>query len=350
MEVNKGDLIKALRAVLPGVSSGNVLLTGADSFVFRGGTVQSYNDHLAVTYPFDIGIDADELVSVKAAEMVQVVERMSGQELELSLKGPKLFVTDGKTSLSMKRKEDIDVPRLLEALALEDLDWDELPGDLVGALELCLPSVSRDHVHGALVGINIRGQNVMSSDNFRITWVRLAESMPEFTLPGSAVADLLKIGELERYAVTGSWAHFLTVEGAVFSSKLIASEYPYDGLMGLFPDKSDQVYVLPKGLENTIKRVSPLAYQRESGDDFINLRAVGDNKLAVTGEREDAGSAVEEVDLGEGGWPEGVEINIQPNYLLDILKKTREFSVVGGLVHFEADNFKHVIATIAVEE
>ena len=337
--MNKIELLVALRAVAPGVAKGEALLIGADSVIFHGGVVQAYNDHLSITYPLDVGVEA----AVKAVEMIKVLEKMSGLDVKLEIKESSLEITDGVTTLSMRLIES-STPDLLSALALGDLEWQPIPADFTRALVLCLPSISRDIVHGAMTGIRVEGRDVLSSDNFRVTWVEMAEPMAPFTIPGVAVVDLLKLEGLEAYAATDSWVHFMSKDGAVFSSRLIASKFPTEAAKKMFPEVAEDSYRLPEGLGVTLGRVGILAYTQDDGMDYITLSA-DKGSLLIKGERQ-YGSIKERIKLKDGEWPDGVEVNIQPGYLLDIMAKTRAFQMTGNLVYFHGEGFKHIIATI----
>jgi len=193
--MNRTDLITALKTVIPGVAKGDVLFTGADSFVFRNGLIQSYNDDISVTYPLDTGING----AVKALELFKVLDKMSGSEVDLTISDNSLLVTDGVTELSMQLIE-YDIEDLLNDLSINELDWKNLPG--------------------GLTGIHCHGSDVVSSDNFRAMLVTLDGDLGEtFTLPSGAVRELLKLDDLEQYAVTESWGHFMSSGGAVFSTR-----------------------------------------------------------------------------------------------------------------------------------
>jgi len=344
--MNRNDLLRALKAVIPGVSKGEALLIGADSFIFRRGLIQSYNDVLSVTFPLDVGIEA----TVKAAELVKVLEKMSGADIKLEVNDKSLEISDGVTTLSMRLIE-AGTMALLESLALEDLEWLPLPKDFVKALTLCLPSVSRNVVHGALTGIRIENDCLLSTDNFRATWVELETPMSPsgfpfsgITLPGDAAIDLLKLQNLEQFSFTDAWAHFLSSEGAVFSSRLIASDFPAEPLKQMFPEPGHGSYQLPDGLEKTLERVRVLAYTQDDGSDYVTMSEDKGN-LKIKGERQ-FGSIKEKIKLKAGEWPDGVIINIQPGHLLDIMSKTRDFQMVDKLAYFHGPRFKHIISTI----
>lgn len=344
--MNRQDLLKALKAAMPGISKGEALLAGADSFIFGDGLIRSYNDRLSITYPFDTRVSG----AVKGQELVKVIDKMAGLDVTLSETDSTVEVSDGVTSLSM-RKIECATTQMIEALELESLNWSALPGGFVKAVSLCLPSISRNAAHGALMGIRVDSTDVMSSDNFRATWFVMDGDMEPFTIPGPSASDLLKLGALEQYAVSKAWVHFMSADGAVFSSRLLASEFPLEPLKRMFPDEGGEQYVLPEGLGKAIERAGVLASQQDGGFDYISLKP-GDKKnsgyLMVTSSRQ-YGSIVEKVKLQDGGWPDG-SININPDHITAVMARTGKFRVVGNLACFDGEGFRHIISLIATEQ
>lgn len=325
---------------MPGVAKGEATLTGADSFVFKENVIQSYNDHLSVTFPFETGV----IGSIKAIETFRVLEKMGGDEVKIERKQNSIKFTDGKTNLSMQLIME-ETRGLIEAMMLEELDWKPLPENFPLAARLCLQSISRHVTMGPMVGIRVEGEEVISSDNYRATLFKLAEPMDSFTIPGVSVVDLLKLEKLEQYAATEAWVHFMNSEGAVFSSRLIWTEYPYESLKEMFPEEVEEdTYCLPKGLEKALERVGVVSCHHDDGLDFVVLSGK-EGTLSIRGARQ-FGECIEEIEIQEREWPEGLEINVQSGHLLDILSKTRVFQMVRKLLYFHGEGFKHIIATV----
>jgi hypothetical protein len=157
------------------------------------------------------------------------------------------------------------------------------------------------------------------------------------TLLGNAATDLLKLQDLEQFSFSDAWAHFLSSEGAVFSSRLIASDFPVEPLKQMFPEPGHGSYRLPDGLEKTLERVRVLAYTQDDGSDYVTMSEDKGN-LKIKGERQ-FGSIKEKIKLKVNEWPEGVIINIQPGHLLDIMSKTRNFQMVDKLAYFHGPGF-----------
>jgi len=338
--MKRDELIKVLKTVMPGVSKGDALLQGADAFVFTPGLVQTYNDHLSVSHPANIDVTA----SVKAVEMVRVLEKMAGLDVQMKVEDNQLMVTDGNTNLAMKLME-VQTPSLIEALDLEGLEWNPIPKDFLPAIDLCLSSVSNNPAHGVLNGIKVDGTDLLASDNYRVAWSVIGEPMREFIIPGLATAALLKIPDLESYAVS-TWVHFMNKEGAVFSSRLLGGDFPSDTMKGLFPANEDSVeYELPEALKPALERAAIMTSSQDGVMEYVTLSRKGDN-LLVQGERQ-FGSVLDKVPAGEAGFPVDTQININPKFLLDIMGMTRKFRMSGSLLIFGGEGFLYLSSTIS---
>ena len=84
------ELLDALRKVMPGIGEKNILLEGADSFMFDGGWLKTYNDSISVSYPFNSGIKC----LVKAQELFKLLNLLETDEVKI------LILSDGKFQLS----------------------------------------------------------------------------------------------------------------------------------------------------------------------------------------------------------------------------------------------------------
>jgi DNA polymerase III sliding clamp (beta) subunit (PCNA family) len=342
--VDRAELIKALQMVIPGTAKGEALLSGTDTLVFSPDLIQTYNSHLSVSYPINVGVEG----AVKAAELTKIVSKMSGSTLNLKSTEQNLTISDDNTDLEMALV-DSPVGNLAAALDLESLDWDEykLHKEFIQGITLCLFSVSKNHQsHGTLTGVRVDGNDILSTDNFRASFFRLENPMPAFTIPGGSVTELLKIPNLDQFAISTAWAHFQNQDGVIFSAKIFATEYPSEAVKNLFPQEAPEVsYSVPKGLDKALEQAAILSYSSESGGNYVSIyRERG--KLVCKGEKE-FGSIKTRIPVTPEEWPEGIAIDINPQFLKDIMTKSRKFYVTdSGLVVFGGDNFYHLMTSI----
>ena len=161
-------------------------------------------------------------------------------------------------------------------------------------------------------------------------------------IPVSSIMEVLKL-EPSHYCIDSSWAHFYNEKkGVIVSARLVIGEYPIDDLKELFKkEKEAKEYVFPETLVKSLNRVSILSY-KDGG--YISLTYNDkDGKLLVKGEREFA-SIQDSIKIPRGSFPKGKTLHVAPEFLMDILAKTRNFKLAGNIVIFEIENYKHIIA------
>jgi DNA polymerase III sliding clamp (beta) subunit (PCNA family) len=339
--IEKSELIKALKMVIPATSKGDSLLSGADVLVFSPNLVQTYNAHLSISYPVDTGMEG----AIKAAELTKIVSKMSAEMITLEGGEKSITVTGGGTELTMILVES-PVGNLAAALDLESLEWSEIPGDLLPGISLCLFSVSANPSHGVFRGIRVEGLDVISTDNYRASFFLLEDPMPAFTIPGESAEELLKIPELESFSVSESWVHFKNSDGVVFSAKTLATEYPVAKVKGIFPnDLPDEPFTVPGGLDAALERAAILSSSSAFGQSYISLYRE-DGFLVCKGEKE-FGLIKDRIPAAPGEWPLGVEMKVNPKFLKDIISKSNKFHITeSGIVVFGGGNFHHVMSSI----
>ena len=80
MKIKKEELLKALAAVKPGLSSKDVI-EQSTSFAFMGGHVVTYNDEIAVRYPVDLEIEG----AIRANELYSFLSKIKDKEIDLEV-------------------------------------------------------------------------------------------------------------------------------------------------------------------------------------------------------------------------------------------------------------------------
>jgi len=350
--MKRSELLKAVEYVMAGVDkSGSP--TGMDFIVFDGknGWVRSFNDVLSVSYPLATGING----AIKAHDLVKVLSKMDGESLRLDLDGEKVLIKNAKTTLKMVKMEESQLSQFqsrLVSLQTEGLEWQPLPETFVEGLETCLFSASNAPELGALAGVAISGNKMVSTDNKKITVFTIGgKTKFNFILPTDVVNEVKKFSNLKEIAVTEAWVHFKDDTGLVISGRRILGEYPIDKITKLIDDsfpksKKAKTYLLPDGMSKPIERAEICAGVE---GDFGGLATISlerkDKFLFIRGVKESS-DLEEKISLTEGcDFPDGVSIRISPTFLKKIIGVTREFqtSQNNSIVLFKSKNFVHLI-------
>lgn len=349
MEVDRKGLLEAMAAVYPAVEIKGALLAGTDSFIFDDQFIRAHNDALSVSYPFETGVEA----AVRAKELYSLLKKGQGDKVEIEDLGSSVGFRFGPTKVEISKTEDDSAVReLISTLDVGGGDYLPVPGDLVEGIRMCSFSMAHDSSRDFLNGVTVDGDMVLSSDVLRVSiYFMEDEELPKFTIPSDAVEGFLKVLDAPKdFAVHNGWVHFREENGAIFSSRLIAADFPTDEVAGFFPEDVDEedIKELPKELSQALARVGIMSEMDEAAKiPLVSITSDGEN-LIVSSER-DIGKASEEV-KAPGILNKGIAIRGHPDFFREILGMTREFSIKDGKVLFMRPSFNHLISAYVTEE
>ena len=184
----------------------------------------------------------------------------------------------------------------------------------------------------------------------------MEESVPsDFTIPTKVVESLIRLGvAFESIALSKAWVHFSNKEGAIFSARILAGEYPNEKILGLFKtmkfDMDDIPLEFPKDLEAPLERAKILAGAESDGWETLGQLALSysDGNLNIQASKE-AGEIIDQVAWPENHIEEGIELKVQPDFFKKVLGITRLFrmSPTKKSLLFSTDKFKHImVATL----
>jgi len=212
-----------------------------------------------------------------------------------------------------------------------------LPADFVKGLFLCMFSASSDMTKGILTCVHIDGKKVNSSDEVRISEYTMETAIDkEVLIPARNVVELVSF-DIKDYCINENWAHFKTSEGVIFSSRIMAGDYEKD--FSPFLDVDAEAFELPEGFKDIIESITFMTEGDVNIDKVVNLQ-IKDKKIICRAEKE-IGWIEKEVEFN---FDHNVTIQINPNFLSQVLEKATKLKAGEDRALFESGNFKHVIA------
>lgn len=325
MTVSRKELCDAVKSVLPGIVTGNVVLTGADNLIFHDGVLHTYNDSISVRRAFTVAEGEEPLNGcVKAVDFFGIINRMPAEELKLAVKEGGWIIKAGDAKATLKLLED-NLMDHISKIAPGKGAWKPLPSNFLEALAWCKFSCNGS----ALSGIFASGNLMNSTDEFRMNRFELdGEFSDPFWITDPAAGELMKLNTLKDYAFTESWVHFRTEDGTAFSCKrLDHDKYPADKINKLILAHAkvdgDVSSKLPASLADVVDRASVFSTDIE-GKDSIQLTFTPAG-IEVFTERV-SGKYQEKV-----AWEEPladfapVALNVDPSMMLGGLKHSKSF-------------------------
>ena len=346
MQINRTTLAEAVKKCLPGVESGNVILDGTDTLVFTHGAVHSYNDsiHVSAVLP------ESELVGcIKAVEFAKLITKLKGDTVTIEQVEGKWTLTCGDTEVELALFSDA-IMKHVDSLKIGDVPWKALPEDFQEGLKLTKISGNTNPVRGACLA----GNKLYSTDTIRINEYTFQTEVDPFWIDDPAVAELIKIGTLLEYAVTPSWVHFRTKDGAVFSAKTREySQFPLEGLRNHISTVAEAPTLagnaLPLALGDAVGRVSVFGAEMQGivsvgllfRKDFIEARSA-----------RTSGRAKEKVKWAEPFAEDpAVECTVDYTFIVEAAAKVAKFELKEcgetKVLRFYSDKFVQLAVTVS---
>jgi hypothetical protein len=239
----------------------------------------------------------------------------------------------------------------IASLEIEGLNWQPLPKGFAEGLPFCLFREGKDSPIGRLYGVVFVGRNIIATDNYRISRYQMESSISDEPFRLSTM-DLSKLNkDFECVAIKRDWFHLKSKDNLIVSVRTMPTkEYPIDRVMEVFDEMGSgddsEIYKFPEDLEKSIELAMILACLGKGELSFstqISLWREG-GYLLVRG-KNNVGEVVDRIPWSEGILPEGIQIEISPIFLKEVLGVTRCFklSPTQKAVIFVAPNFSHLI-------
>jgi hypothetical protein len=337
----KNDLVSAIDNLFPGVGKKGAQMQ-EDCIAFQNGFAYSYNGKVCVSVPLVMPVTG----AVNAQMLRKLVDRMPGDELDITTKGNDLVVKCGRTKGGIKVDAEVrmpidavDIPKRDEFQPVAETFADDLQAVVAVSSKSCPTKPWYEGVH-------VMADFVEAGDGYQLMRIKgglgsEAVLSPETRETGiNLPADAVK--KLSSYTVTSAivkddkWLHMIASGGVTVSVKLLAVAFP------------DATKVF--NLDGT---------QFEPPTDFMDVvgRAKclsGEGKLYADVTINGADGVLQMKVAATNGWVEedastshrGEDIKFRINYdALEIASK-RAAHVLDktATVQFYADSYMHVIA------
>lgn len=338
MKIKRLEFIDVLAAVRPGLAKREII-EQATHFIFTGTEVVAYNDYICISHPlktdFKCTVDADKLYKVLAG--------IDAEQIDISVDKGEFKISAKKTKSGLSSFKEGKILEYIQGLGLKEKDkkWKKLPEGFIEGLFLCMFSASTDMTHGILTCIYLDGEDMVASDDLRISWYKMAGSIDrKMFIPVQSAVELVKFPVVE-YAVTKvegvtAWIHFRTKEHVMFSTRTIGGDYP--SVFSHFEMEGKKL-TLPKELQSAVKYVSVLA------DGAIDI----EKKVKVDVEKDSitctgacaVGWVSRSIPVEYDGRDFSFQIN--PIFLHEVLGKSVKVLVGKQSAKFTSGKFKHVM-------
>lgn len=347
MQVDRKELRDILAALRPGLNR-KEFVQQTCHFMFFKDKIAVYNDKICITHPFE----SEEEFSVKGEEFFRLIDGITDDELELTIKNSKLKINSDSTSSSiiLLAEDQNTVSSKIKELEENMSKWKPLPSNFTEALSLCSFAASPDLSRGVKACVCFVGDTCYASDGQRGSIYQMdAELKDIFNIPAKSAMELSKFPVTE-YCLSNKWLCFKTEDDVLFSCSPIEGSFPYVQLAKFFNDLENlPVIELPQELKSIINEVLILA----STDDNVSSGKVisillEEGKLYV--KAENSLGFVKKTIAVDFEEDDPVHLLINSNFLSQILDISVEMYVAEKYIFFANKNFRHLMIKMNSEK
>ena len=351
MKLVKDELMKALKAVKPGISPKEIIQQ-ATHVMFMGNCIATFNDAISVLYPFK----TDFKCSVNGDEFYKVLEGIKESEVEITFEKDQIKINSKKTKAGFStlvgenEKVEPTVEKIMKITGAPKF-FRSLPKDFVKGISLCMFSASKDMTSGVNSCVAVKDDKVYSTDRLRLSRFTLSNKVKdEMLIPARDTFDLVKY-DVTKYGMSEGWIHFQTDDGVIFNCRTMKGEYPFSRIDSFFHEKLKNEIKVPNELKEVMINATVLA----AGEIDINKMVevvIEKGKITCKSEKE-RGWMTKQIDCSYKG--NTVSFVVNPIFMSQVLESATTISVVQGKqypdkCYFTQEGFQHAIALPTPDE
>lgn len=333
MKVPREKLIQQLDAVAAGLSSNRETVEQSSCFVFRDGTVATFNGEIACTASSPLEITG----AVAAKPLLDLLGKMAEDVVDMAIGEGELRVVGKRRRAGIRLETEIALP----VDTVDDAtDWQDLDAEFCDAVMAAAACASRDDNNFKLVCVHLHPDYVEACDNFQLCRFPIATPLPEPCLARrDAVKHLPGLGVTE-VAVSSNWIHFRNPSGVVLSCRRFLDTYEdLDAML----DMDGTPASLPGGLPEAVEKA--MVFAADSPTDSVVTVRLKSNKLLLRGEG--ANGWFEEQKMVKYQGPP-LSFNIAPKLLVEITNRTTDCIIGDGLLKIDNGKFTYITCLEAV--
>jgi DNA polymerase III sliding clamp (beta) subunit (PCNA family) len=332
MKVQSGNFAEIINIVKPSISK-YPITDQTDHFCFDTQFVYGFNDRFLINCPFVF----DHKIAVPAKELTEMINTIKLEdEFDLEFKNNQLLFTTNTIKAGIKVLTELKLQDIIDSIKCDK--WKPLKNDFIEGLKLCYFSASTDSSRGVLNGVFINNDNIISSDDFRISKFKIKSGIGEsFLIDLASVQALLEFPKVEKFCLSDNWVSFKTKDNQTLHSRLLVGKYPE--VDKFFNFKGTKIN-FPDTLKPAINDIIYFAEGETDIDKKVKV-SIDKDKIVCRGEKE-KGWIEKTVPFKFKGKP--FEFQTNPIFFSQMISKSLTVTVDKEAILFEMDNFKHVMS------
>lgn len=332
--MNRQDLYNALNAVKPGIASKETI-ESMTFFFLDDKRIVAYNDQICVQYPINLGVSC----FVKAIDFYKVLSKLTSDEITITLKDQKLNVKSGKNNINLATIMDEELVARIKKVnkSLKDIEWKKLPSNFTEAITSCAFCASKNESQGTITYVKIEDKEVIATNNSQAAMYKIDGKVDLMYLKALSVKDISNLNP-SLYSVSKAWVHFKNEDNCIFSVRKVEGDFP--NLKDIFGNiKADSIDI-PEDIKDGIDVASIFV---DNENPYVSVK-FEDNKCTIDVKSQNGSSSSYSTKMKYK--EKAISFNINPDFLLKMLKHSSKLKVSDSIAMIESDGFK--IATALV--
>lgn len=326
MKINRAEFLKGVEAVLPGLSSRDII-EQSSCIVFKDKKMITYNDEIACSYDSVI----DKTMAIKATPLVSILRKLKEDELEVEVVEGEFVIKGKRKQAAIRMSTEIFLP--VDAIEKPE-KWKKLPEGFTEAIKLVQNCASKDDSQFVLTCIHIHPNWIESMDNTQAGRFTLDTNFKEpILIRRDSIKNIISF-DMTDFSTTANWIHFRNPAGLVLSCRRYMEEYP--DLTPILKVSGDKVS-FPKGIAEAVEKAE--VFSTENVNDNLVLIRIDDGKLKIEGEGV-SGKYKEFKNIKYKG-PK-IAFRISPSLLIDLVQRHNECELTEDRLKIEIGNLIYV--------
>ncbi len=330
MRINREEFLKQLESVIPGLSVKEII-EQSSCFIFKDGTVNTYNDEIACSQKSLLKIEG----AVPAMPFVSVLRKLKEDELDLDVNdsGSQILIKAKSKRSGINMEQDILLP--IEAVD-KPKGWKRLPDNFADAIAIVQPCAGSNDAEFAMTCVYITSNWIEACDNHQVSRFRIKTDVEKSILIRKESLKHIISLDMVKFSETKHWIHFRNSDGLVLSCRHWADEYPSDDLSKVLQMKGEPL-TLPKGLKEAVEKAEIFSAENaEDNNVIINLKK---GKFKITGK-------------GASGWfteikkskyeGKSLQFTIPPKLLVELVQHYNDCEVSENRLKVSGGKFVYV--------
>lgn len=305
--VNREKFLHCLENVQPGLSPRGIVQQ-SDAFIFKDGTVTTFNDEVACRMPS--GLSKELSCAVPSVKLLEILRKLVEDELEVEEKDSELIVTGKSRQFGIRIEKDITLP--VDTVE-QPTEWIKLDDGFCEAINIVQQCVGRDESRFCLTCVHIHPEWLEACDGQQLCRWKLVTPIESSTLVRqSSIKSVVSLG-MSEFNETKNWLHFRNSQGLILSCRRYVENYPD---ITSYLNVDGEPVTLPKSLGEATDKAAVFASENSDAQHVMVKLKPG--KLEIKG-------------TGITGWfrevkklkyeGRGMEFLIAPQLLIDLVKR-----------------------------